>query len=631
MNDFANMRVWKSEEATSDNPICLEDVIGVNDNNIYAQIPEKKKSRSGKKKKRRRRKKFTDEESTVANSVLSSILSESEDFSADDEDINNNVVNINQTTDQHKFVAQTNLMTLDEDMPSPQVNYYLGNANDGTPGSPFDAEKQHRQGRLEQIKARRNQRKIQREQMYPSSDEEEYPNQDVHDDEDFSNNRFTGNNNKPAVNRVDGDFDDDDLSNNPFSDKNQTNGVYADVDLTKNSFADKNQSDTVDDNDDDLTNNPFSDKNQSNAVDGDDDAEDDDDDDLSKNPFSNKNPSNAVEGDDAVGDKDDDDLSKNPFSDKNPSNAIEDDEDDNGDDLSKNPFSDKNPSNAVEDDEDDNGDDLSKNPFSDKKAIEKPTTDDDLSMNLFSGGDADEESDLSSTIRPPPRSTYLAEEKVKYQQQQKKDAIKRFDDNDSMKVKNDEDYDDDDSISAPSAALSEEAESDEEDILESSRRLLRCVDQRIQYQQQNDEVASLKQDMERMKTQAEAMAEQLRRAVETKCDLVLAQNEMERRHEQDLISKDYELRELRIYIQDILEQQAKSELNFMNEISSLACTLEADKAKHSEQVEEKDSRIFQLETRVEFMRVASVRGSSKSAYRSRYSDAVTKELTPSYE
>lgn len=268
-----------------------------------------------------------------------------------------------------------------------------------------------------------------------------------------------------------------------------------------------------------------------------------------------------------------DDLSKNPFV---------------QDDLSLNPFSDKNNA-KVEDD------DLSKNPFSDKKAAAKTSTNpfgDDSMRDRASWSESEE----SSTIRPPPLSMYLDE---------------------SKKPKSNNPFDNDDE------------ESDDEDIIESSKRLLRCVDQRIQYQQQNDEVHSLKTQLKQMRTQAEAMAEQLRRAVETKCDLVLAQNEMERLHEQNLIAKDGEVHDLRMYIQDILDQQAKSELNFMNEIASLAGTMENNKKKHAREIQEKESRIQQLESHMEAMRVSAVREISSESFHKRFAkDGV---VNPSYE
>jgi len=248
---------------------------------------------------------------------------------------------------------------------------------------------------------------------------------------------------------------------------------------------------------------------------------------------------------------------------------------DDDDDLSKNPFSDQNET-AISDDN------LSKNPFSDRK--KNTVADDDLSKNPFADDD-----DLSKNP--------FADDSIR------------------DRAVSDKEYSDD---------------SDDEDIVESSRRLLRCVDQRIQYQQQNDDVKHLKAQLKQMKAQAEAMAEQLRRAIETKCDLVLAQNEMERRHEQDGIAQDGEQRDLRKYIQEILETQAQSEMNFMNEIASLAGTMEANKAKHEKEIEGKESKIFQLETKFESMKVSSVRGSSSESFRNRFDKDII-VIHPTYE
>ena len=165
----------------------------------------------------------------------------------------------------------------------------------------------------------------------------------------------------------------------------------------------------------------------------------------------------------------------------------------------------------------------------------------------------------------------------------------------------------------------EEEEEEEEDIVESSKRLLRMCDERMQYQTHNEEIKGLKDTIEQQKNQAEAMAEQLRRAVETKCDLVLAQNEMERRHEQDVIAKDAEIKNMRAYIQEILEAQAKSELNFMNEISSLAGKLERMETKRKKENEEKDLEIERLEGKVKDLKTGSVRSnSSRQAFRGRF-------------
>lgn len=447
MTDFARMQIWDDADATSTNPICLDDILedDILDGGLVER-QEKKKRSGDKKKRRRRRKKLSEEDSSVADSMLSELLSEE---------------------DEAEKKA-----TVDEKVTSKMP--LIDNSKSG---------KQRRRERIEQLKAQKtvptkNQVQPMRSSLYPSSDEET----------------------------------NDDLSKNPFSDKNET------------------------------------------AI---------SDDDASKNPFSDRNETAIA----------DDDLSKNPFSDNN--------------------LSARNRRSSS-----------SSNPFEDDSMRDRAASTD---------------SDESSAILPPPKSTYYAE------QAQTTKSTNPFADEDFGSVVSGEQIE----------TVLEDLEEDdsEEDIIESSKRLLRCVDQRIQYQQQNDEVHSLKSEIKGLKRQAEAMAEQLRRAVETKCDLVLAQNEMERRHEQEQIAKDGELRNLRIYIQDILEQQAKSELNFMNEIASLATTLENSKKKHADQLEAKESRIFQLETKVESMKIASVRGTSPQPYHTRFTNESVKSLFvfPSYE
>jgi len=509
MTDFANMRVWSDEDATSINPICLDDVVDESYETELAETKQKKKS--DKKKRRRRRKKASEDDSSVADSMLSSILSESDELGDGD-------------------LGKQNMMTVDETVPSPQTNYDEKRRN----------EKQRRRERLEELKSRRNSPKKQlqpmRTSLYSSSDEDS----------------------------------DDDLSKNPFSDQN----TVTDDDLSNTHFREQNESTVVDD-DDETT---VADDNDETTVADDDDETTVADDDKDETTVA------------------DDDLSKNPFSDRNETTVADDD-------LTLNPFSDNNA--GVNNN--------SSNPFADDSTRDRAVSD----------------SDESSAVLPSPKATDHEE-----QAKTTKGTNPFGDEDDEVQT------DEDDMMTVQSGEQielilqeSKEEESDDEDVIQSSKRLLRCVDQRIQYQQQNDEVHSLKAQMKQMMTQAEGMAEQLRRAIETKCDLVLAQNEMERRHEQGQIVKDAELRDLRIYIQEILELQARSELDFMNEISSLARTLELNKTKHAKEIEEKESKISRLETRIESTKVSSVRGSSSEAFRNRFSDISGKNMfvRPSYE
>ena len=447
MTDFAIMRIWSEEDANSVNPIVLDDIMEEDVEKLVEerQAATKMTSSADKKKRRRRRQKVTDDDSSVADSILSSILSEN-----------------------------------DEDSVTPHTNFH----------EKREREMRRRREKLAELKARRNKPKKQvqplRTSLYPSSDEES-----------------------------------DDLSKNPFSDKNAAT-------------------------------------------------------------------------------MDDDDLSKNPFSDKN----------------------------------------ATTNPFED---------DDSVRDHAFS----DEE---SSTIRPPPSSTYIAEkntnpfmdedtvqDELTSALQQAANFVEKaaksmnpFADSESIEDSTQievtlqasrevqESLEEDDQ-----SGLSVYKSDDEEDIIESSKRLLRCVDQRLQYQNNNDEVRELKEQNEQLKDQAEVIAEQLRRAVETKCDLVLAQNEMERRHEQNLIMKDDEIRGLRMYIQEILENQAETEMSFMNEIASLAKQLDDKRVKHLKELEEKESKIVRLEGRIQRMKISSVRDVPSESFKNEYSKPII--IDPSYE
>jgi len=159
----------------------------------------------------------------------------------------------------------------------------------------------------------------------------------------------------------------------------------------------------------------------------------------------------------------------------------------------------------------------------------------------------------------------------------------------------DEDFEDDDVPELEDERV--ESEEEEEDVVESSKRLLKMADQRLQYQQYNDEIKRLREHVDRMKHQAEAMSEQLRRAVETKCDLVLAQTELERCHEQNLISKDDEIRDIKRYVQELVDYQASNDLTYMNEIAILSNRVDKMTAKHKKEMDAKDAMIADLQAK----------------------------------
>lgn len=89
--------------------------------------------------------------------------------------------------------------------------------------------------------------------------------------------------------------------------------------------------------------------------------------------------------------------------------------------------------------------------------------------------------------------------------------------------------------------------------------LLAKTQERMLYQRTVEENEELKSRIKRKNEEIEVLAGQLRRATETKCDLVLLQSEMELHHEQDLDLKESEVRELEKANLDMQELRAEVE------------------------------------------------------------------------
>ncbi|OEU18298.1 hypothetical protein FRACYDRAFT_236576 [Fragilariopsis cylindrus CCMP1102] len=564
MNDFANIRVWEGADATSNNPILIiEDDNDVDNNNIYHQTEEKKKSSSSskKKKRRRRKKKVSEEESSIADSMLSSILSESELSSDDDSNMNNHGAG---------YGDNSRLTTLSEETTTNNDYYHNNNINNDFYGNRNTSNNNYN---VSPSSFSPSKMMSKQQERFPRLAEK---NRHIAATPTILPAAASGN---KIV-----DTADDDGSRNPFgSNDNDYSSSDNEQYEQRNPFKETAKNSAL---------NPFDDNN--------------DDSDASsavipppRSTYRNEEVAAvaAANQKEVVVDDADDDGSKNPFSSgcvsgkQQQREAVVDDADDDG---SKNPFS---------------GGGGSGNQQQREAAVSANT-------NPFAEANDDiEEHDEVDTDEDEMR-TVVSEDCIETTLQEDRGVVEI-----RSLVKSRSDVEEEENEEDEEEEEEEEEEDDEEDIIESSKRLLRCVDQRMQYQQKKDGVQSLKATIQQMKTQAEAMAEQLRRAVETKCDLVLAQNEMERRHEQDQIAKEGEVKDLRMYIQEILETQAKSELNFMNEISSLANKLDGNQRKHKKLTQERDNEISKLESKIDSMKVGSVRdNSSRRAFRNRFSD-----------
>eukprot|EP00980_Cylindrotheca_fusiformis_P008055 scaffold1717_cov117-Cylindrotheca_fusiformis.AAC.6 len=143
---------------------------------------------------------------------------------------------------------------------------------------------------------------------------------------------------------------------------------------------------------------------------------------------------------------------------------------------------------------------------------------------------------------------------------------------------------------------------------ESTKELLKRAGRRLEYQQRADEMRQLKRKIEAMEKKAEEISEQLRRSIDSKNDLLIAQQELEIFHEKCLRGKDIELDHLKAFCRRLTDKQAENELAFMNEISSLSKQLSSSEESHRAELAEKDDRIDQLEKQVKSLRIALVRG-----------------------
>lgn len=109
-----------------------------------------------------------------------------------------------------------------------------------------------------------------------------------------------------------------------------------------------------------------------------------------------------------------------------------------------------------------------------------------------------------------------------------------------------------------------------------------------------EEIESLKTQLMRKNDEIEVLNGQLRRAIATKADLIVAHTDLEYCHERDLQVKDDVAAQLK---RDSLTQQEmryEVEKEFMNEIFKLTEQMEATRASHECEMLEKDYQISQL-------------------------------------
>jgi hypothetical protein len=136
----------------------------------------------------------------------------------------------------------------------------------------------------------------------------------------------------------------------------------------------------------------------------------------------------------------------------------------------------------------------------------------------------------------------------------------------------------------------EEDEEDEVSSMESedTATLLDRAHDRLHLQDLQDEIHHLKEIIAHKNEELEKLSGQLRRAVATKCDLVLAHNELELHHEQNLRRREEGLMQLKRANLSLVEAQSEVEKDLLNEIFQLNHKISGLEDVHKRDVDERE-------------------------------------------
>ena len=168
-------------------------------------------------------------------------------------------------------------------------------------------------------------------------------------------------------------------------------------------------------------------------------------------------------------------------------------------------------------------------------------------------------------------------------------------------------YEDDETSEISSTQSYEEEVSvdDEDDATNSVTDLLERAHDRLAMQQLQDELTRLQQVIVQKEDEVEQLSGQLRRAVSSKCDLVIAHTEMERHHEQQLAREEQARQSLTKAKTALEESKSETERELLNELVKLTDQLQHARKEHVQELEdwerlhrnemlEKDLQIAQL-------------------------------------
>jgi hypothetical protein len=143
----------------------------------------------------------------------------------------------------------------------------------------------------------------------------------------------------------------------------------------------------------------------------------------------------------------------------------------------------------------------------------------------------------------------------------------------------DEDYEDSNSEDSSESSVHSDSSDNTKNILEKAHT-------RLENQSLKEEVKALEATVEQRDNEIEQLSGQLRRAVSTKCDLVLSHSELERFHEASLKKRDADMVLVQQANHSLLEMRANIEKEFMNELGKVTEEMEEEKKKHREEMDD---------------------------------------------
>lgn len=157
---------------------------------------------------------------------------------------------------------------------------------------------------------------------------------------------------------------------------------------------------------------------------------------------------------------------------------------------------------------------------------------------------------------------------------------------------------------------SESEDEEEETNSVATKDLLDQVKSRMEQQRLIEEVKDLRLTIEKKDAEIEQLTGQLRMAISTKCDLVIAHTELERLHEMDLKQRDDYAEAMKRSNMSLMEVRAEVEKEFMNELNNLSAEVREKEQQRRKEAAEKDSIIHLMEEKIRRMEVTAMGGFS---------------------